>query len=161
MPVSTLACGSGSSSPPRRSKIMNTLFQTSTNRPQSHVPGRQSASPSSQAWPVVSTKTSVSGPLRRDREEVVAGEELVAPGDRLPLEVGAQRPVPEHLEEGQVRAVADLGDVGRPQALLAVGEQLAGGVGRPSRYGRSGCTPAVVNRTEGSPSGMREARGAR
>jgi hypothetical protein len=32
-------------------------------------------------------------------------------------------------------------------------------VGRPSRYGRSGCTPAVVNTTEGSPPGLREALG--
>jgi hypothetical protein len=58
-----------------------------------------------------------------------------------------------------VGGVADLVDVGGPQALLAVGEQPAGGVGWPSRYGRSGWTPAVVNKTEGSPSGMREALG--
>jgi hypothetical protein len=58
-----------------------------------------------------------------------------------------------------VRSVADLGDVAGRQALLAVGEPPASGMGPPSRYGTSGCTPAVVNSTEGSPSAMREALG--
>jgi hypothetical protein len=37
--------------------------------------------------------------------------------------------------------------------------RLPAGWGRPSRYGTSGCTPAVVNSTEGSPPAMREALG--
>ncbi len=51
------------------------------------------------------------------------GRELPAPGDRLGLEVVAEAPVAEHLEEGQVAGgVADLLDVGRAEALLHVGE---------------------------------------
>ena len=43
-----------------------------------------------------------------------------APGDRLLLEVVAEAPVAEHLEEGEVAArVAHLLDVGRAEALLA------------------------------------------
>jgi hypothetical protein len=72
---------------------MNTLFQTSTNRPQSHVPGRHPASPRWQATPVVSTKISVSGP------------------------------------QGPSGPSADLVNVGGSQALLAIGEPPAGGVG--------------------------------
>ena len=51
------------------------------------------------------------------------GRQLPAPGDRLRLEVVAEAPVAEHLEEGQVAGgVADLLDVGRAEALLDVGE---------------------------------------
>jgi len=39
---------------------------------------------------------------------VVAGEKPLAPVDRLLLVVGAERPVPQHLEAGQVCGVADL-----------------------------------------------------
>ena len=60
-------------------------------------------------------------PLRVDAEAL--GRELPAPGDRLLLEVVAEAPVAEHLEEGEVAGgVADLLDVGRAEALLHVGE---------------------------------------
>jgi hypothetical protein len=51
------------------------------------------------------------------------GRELPAPGDRLLLEVVAEAPVAEHLEEGEVAGgVADLLDVGGAEALLHIGE---------------------------------------
>ena len=51
------------------------------------------------------------------------GRELPAPGDRLRLEVVAEAPVAEHLEEGEVAGgLADLLDVGRAEAFLDVGE---------------------------------------
>ena len=51
------------------------------------------------------------------------GRELPAPGDRLLLEVVAEAPITQHLEEGEVTGgVADLLDVGRAKALLHVGE---------------------------------------
>ena len=55
------------------------------------------------------------------------GGELPSPGDRLPLEVVADRKVAQHLEHCQMRGVADLIDVGRAEALLHGGEP---GVGR-------------------------------
>ena len=60
-------------------------------------------------------------PLRVEAEAL--GRELPAPGDRLLLEVVAEAPVAEHLEEGQVAGrVADLLDVGGAEALLHVGD---------------------------------------
>ncbi len=60
-------------------------------------------------------------PLRVHAEAL--GRELPAPGDRLLLEVVAEAPVAEHLEEGEVAGgVADLLDVGGAEALLHVGE---------------------------------------
>ena len=60
-------------------------------------------------------------PLRVHPEAL--GRELPAPGDRLGLEVVAEAPVAEHLEEGEVAGgVADLLDVGRAEAFLHVGE---------------------------------------
>ena len=60
-------------------------------------------------------------PLRVHAEAL--GRELPAPGDRLLLEVVAEAPVAEHLEEGEVAGgVADLLDVGRAEAFLDVGE---------------------------------------
>ncbi len=54
------------------------------------------------------------------------GRELPSPGDRLGLEVVAEAPVAEHLEEGEVASgVADLLDVGRPEAFLDVGQARA------------------------------------
>ena len=49
-------------------------------------------------------------------------QKLKAPADRLLLEVVVQRPVAEHLEERQVRRVADLVNVARSDALLHIGE---------------------------------------
>ena len=63
-------------------------------------------------------------PLGIEPEDV--DRELQAPGDRLVLEVVAEAPVSEHLEEGQVAAgVPHLLDVGRAEALLARGDPLA------------------------------------
>ena len=53
-------------------------------------------------------------------------EELVGPGDGLALEVVAERPVAEHLEEGQVGGVAHGVDVAGADALLDVGQAPAG-----------------------------------
>ena len=47
------------------------------------------------------------------------GDELVGPGDRVGLGVAAEGEVSEHLEEGEVRGVADVVDVVGAQALLA------------------------------------------
>ena len=53
--------------------------------------------------------------------------ELEPPGDRLLLEVVAEAPVAEHLEEGEVTArVAHLVDVGRAEALLDRGQAVGG-----------------------------------
>ena len=56
------------------------------------------------------------------------GEELVAPRDGLLLEVVAQGPVAQHLEERQVAGVPDLVDVPGPDAFLEVGQPPSGGV---------------------------------
>ena len=61
-------------------------------------------------------------------EAEVLGEELVAPGDRLLLEVVVQGPVAKHLEEGQVRRVTHLVDIAGPDALLDVSEASSGGM---------------------------------
>ena len=56
------------------------------------------------------------------------GQELVAPGDGLLLEVVPEGPVAQHLEEREVAGVADLVDVPCPDALLEVGQPPSGGV---------------------------------
>ena len=61
-------------------------------------------------------------------EAEMLGEELVAPGDRLLLEVVVQGPVAKHLEEGQVRRVAHLVDIAGPDALLDVSEASSSGM---------------------------------
>ena len=61
-------------------------------------------------------------------EAELRGEELVAPGDGLGLEVVVERPVAEHLEEREVRRVAHGVDVARADAFLHVGEARAGGM---------------------------------
>jgi hypothetical protein len=77
--------------------------------------------------------------LGRDVQDLL--QELVAPGDGLLLEVVAQRPVPEHLEERQVAGVPDLVDVARPDALLEVGEALPGRVLLAQEIGHEGVHP--------------------
>src|SRR5207253_4072267 len=60
-------------------------------------------------------------PLRVHPEAL--GRELPTPGDRLRLEVVAEAPVAEHLEEGHVAGgLPDLGDVRGAEAFLHVGE---------------------------------------
>ena len=61
-------------------------------------------------------------------EAEVLGEKLEGPGDGLLLEVVVERPVAEHLEEGEVGAVADFVDVAGADALLDVGEARPGGM---------------------------------
>ena len=61
-------------------------------------------------------------------EVLRAGQELPAPGDHFLLEIVAQRPVAQHLEERQVGRVADLVDIARADALLHVGQARAGRV---------------------------------
>ena len=100
-------------------------------------------------------------PLRVDPEAVHG--ELEAPGDRLLLEVVAEAPVAEHLEEGQVAAgVPHLFDVGRAKALLAGREPGAGRLSSPRKYGLKGCMPAIVSRVEvSSGAGISDAEGMR
>ena len=58
--------------------------------------------------------------VRLQADPLGAGEELPRPGDRLMLEVVAEREVAEHLKEGAVaRGLADVLDIGRADALLA------------------------------------------
>ena len=56
------------------------------------------------------------------------GEELEGPGNGFLLEVVVERPVAEHLEEREVRRVANFVDVARSDAILHVGEARAGRV---------------------------------
>ena len=64
--------------------------------------------------------------FRRDVKDLL--QELVAPGDGILLEVIAQRPVAQHLEEREVARVADLVYVAGPHAFLEIRESRAGGV---------------------------------
>ena len=72
------------------------------------------------------------------------GDELPRPLDGLALEVVADAEVAQHLEEGQVREVADLVDVGGAEALLRRGEPpvgrllVAGVVGLERHHARGG-----------------------
>ena len=63
--------------------------------------------------------------VRIDAQPLRAGQELPGPGDGFLLEVVAERPVAQHLKEGQVRGVADLVDVAGADALLHVGKPRA------------------------------------
>ena len=71
-----------------------------------------------------------------DAEDV--GEELVAPSDGLLLEVVAEGPVAQHLEEREVAGVADLVDVAGPDALLEVRQPPSGGVLLAEEVGHQG-----------------------
>ena len=73
-----------------------------------------------------------------DAEVFVARQELVAPCDLLFLEIVAQRPVAQHLEEREVRGVAHLVDVARADALLNVGKTRALGVLLTEKVGHEG-----------------------
>ena len=61
-------------------------------------------------------------------QPLLAGQELPAPRNHLLLEVVAQRPVAQHLEEGQVAGIANVVDVAGADALLHVGQAMAHGV---------------------------------
>ena len=63
-----------------------------------------------------------------DAEPFLAGQEFPAPFDRLVLEIIAEGPVAEHLEEGAVTGVADLVDIAGADAFLHVAEPAARGV---------------------------------
>ena len=60
--------------------------------------------------------------FERESEVVGRGQEFVAERDRLFLEVVAEGPVAQHLEEREVHGVAHVVDVARADALLDVGE---------------------------------------
>ena len=62
-------------------------------------------------------------------------QELEAHRDRLLLEVVAERPVAEHLEEGQMEGIAHLVDVPRPQAFLHIGQTRSRRVLLPQQIG--------------------------
>src|SRR5438270_13920461 len=51
-------------------------------------------------------------------EPQMSGDELECPGDDLSLEVVPDRKVAQHLEEGEMAAVAHLIDIRRAKALL-------------------------------------------
>ena len=79
---------------------------------------------------------------RVEGEPLGRGEELPGVGDGLFLEVVAEGPVAEHLEAGEVALVADLVDVAGADALLVVGEPLAGrDAARRGDTGRGGACP--------------------
>ena len=64
--------------------------------------------------------------VRLQADPLGAGEELPRPGDRLMLEVVAEREVAEHLKEGAVaRGVTDVVDIARADALLAGADAAA------------------------------------
>ena len=64
--------------------------------------------------------------VRLQADPLGAGEELPRPGDRLMLEVVAEREVAEHLKVGAVaRGVTDVVDVARADALLASADAAA------------------------------------
>ena len=61
-------------------------------------------------------------------QPVLAGQEFPAPRDHLLLEVVAQGPVAQHLEEGQMAGIAHLVDVAGADALLHVRQPRAHGM---------------------------------
>src|SRR5262249_2511802 len=73
----------------------------------------------------VTRETGHAESLDRQPEPARFGEELEAPSDRVVAKVVAERPVPEHLEERQVRRITDLVDVAGADALLHVDETRA------------------------------------
>ena len=62
------------------------------------------------------------------RQAQISGQEFIAPGKRLGLEIITQRPIAQQFREGQVGDVARLVDVVRPQAGLRVDQALPEGV---------------------------------
>ena len=58
-------------------------------------------------------------------QPLLAGQELPAPRNHLLLEVVAQRPVAQHLKEGQMAGIANVVDVAGADALLHVGQAMA------------------------------------
>ena len=70
-----------------------------------------------------------------------AGDQLVAPAHALRAGVVAERPRAEHLEHGQVGAVADLVQVGGAQAALHVGRAACrpGAAGLPGTASAGAC----------------------
>ena len=58
-------------------------------------------------------------------DAVVVGQQIPGVGDRLALEILADGEVAEHLEEGEVRGVADGFDVGGAEAFLHGGQPVA------------------------------------
>ncbi len=62
-------------------------------------------------------------------------EEVVAESDRFLLEVVSERPVAQHLEEGEVAGIANVIYVPCPDAFLAVDEPLPHGVALPEKVG--------------------------
>ena len=92
-------------------------------------------------------------------------EQFPRPGDRFLLEVVAEGPVAEHLEEGVVVGVlADVVEVvvlaAGADALLRVGGPLVGGgLPVPRKYGLNWFMPALVNSSVGSSCGTTRRRG--
>ena len=64
-----------------------------------------------------------------------AGEEFPAPGNHLLLEIVAQRPVAQHLKEGEVAEIAHVVNIAGAHALLHVRQAVAGGVLRAHQIG--------------------------
>ena len=89
----------------------------------------------------------------------VAVRKLEEPGQLLGLEVRAEAPVSEHLEEGRMPGVADLVDVLGAKARLGVDEAVAGRVGWPEQIGDQRLHPGPVNKVVGSSRGTRLAPG--
>jgi hypothetical protein len=86
------------------------------------------------------------------------GEQFPRPRDRFLLEVIAETPVAEHLEEGVVVGVlADVVEVvvlaAGADALLRVGDPLVGRLSVPRKYGLNWFIPALANSSVGSSCG--------
>ena len=64
-------------------------------------------------------------PVERDAQFGGRGQELEAHRDGLFLEVVAEGPVAQHLEEREVHGIADFVDVAGADAFLVVGEAFA------------------------------------
>ena len=70
-----------------------------------------------------------------DAQPFGAGQKLPAPGNGFLLEVIAQRPVAQHLKEGEVAGVAHVVDVAGADALLHIRQPRAHGVLRAQQIG--------------------------
>ena len=77
-------------------------------------------------------------PVLVDSEPLLIGEQLPAPGNGFLLKIIAERPVPEHLEEGQMACVADRINITGTDAFLDVGKPLAGRMSRTHEIGYQG-----------------------
>ena len=73
-----------------------------------------------------------------DAQPLFAGQEFPAPGNHFLLEVIAQAPVAQHFKEGQVAHVTHVVDIDGADALLHVGEPVAGGVLLAQQVGHQG-----------------------